>query len=156
MKSFSFVSGALGALSLSFAASALAQADIPRAPLANSQGCSPTNPTGPGCPGFGKPGEDIGAECCPFSDESLKTKVVPLKSATENLLKIQGVTFEWKDGGRKDIGVIAQEVAKVYPELTRTKDGLMQVDYDKLVAPLIESIRELNQRIQTLEKAQAK
>lgn len=95
---------------------------------------------------FGGPG-DIGAECCPFSDESLKTKVVPLTSATENLLKIQGVTFEWKDGGRKDIGVIAQEVAKVYPQLTRTKDGLMQVDYDKLVAPLIESIRELNQRI---------
>ena len=71
-------------------------------------------------------------------------------------MKIQGVSFEWKNGGRKDIGVVAQEVAKVYPELTRTKDGLMQVDYDKLVAPLIESIRELNQRIQTLEKAQAK
>ncbi len=152
MKSISFVSGTLSAISLVFAASAFAQADIPTAPLANSSKCSPSNPTGPGCPGFG----DIGGECCPFSDESLKTKVVPLKSATENLLKIQGVSFEWKNGGRKDIGVVAQEVAKVYPELTRTKDGLMQVDYDKLVAPLIESIRELNQRIQTLEKAQAK
>ena len=155
MKSIFFVSGVFGAMSLAFAANALAQADSLPAPLANSSQCSPSNPTGPGCPPFGGPG-DIGAECCPFSDESLKTKVVPLTSATENLLKIQGVTFEWKDGGRKDIGVIAQEVAKVYPQLTRTKDGLMQVDYDKLVAPLIESIRELNQRIETLEKAQAK
>lgn len=153
MKSISFVSGTLSAISLVFAASSFAQSDRSPVvgPLANNM-CSPSNPTGPGCPEFGNPGN----ECCPFSDESLKTKVVPLKSATENLLKIQGVTFEWKDGGRKDIGVIAQEVAKVYPELTRTKDGLMQVDYDKLVAPLIESIRELNQRIQTLEKAQAK
>lgn len=142
------VSGAIGALSILFTAQALASAPVPAEPLANTF-CPPNQAH---CPGFG----DIGAECCPWSDESLKTKVVPLRSATEQLLKIHGVSFEWKDGNRKDIGVVAQEVEKVYPELTRKKDGLMQVDYDKLVAPLIESVRELNARIEKLENAKAK
>ena len=44
MKSISFVSGTLSAISLVFAASAFAQADIPTAPLANSSKCSPSNP----------------------------------------------------------------------------------------------------------------
>lgn len=147
MNPLPFVSGAIGALSILFAAQSLAAAEV-----ASETPASPYCwPNQPGCPGFG----DIGAECCPFSDESLKTNVVPLRSATEQLLKIQGVSFEWKQGNRKDIGVIAQEVEKVYPELTRKKDGLMQVDYDKLVAPLIESVRELNARIEVLEKAKA-
>lgn len=146
-----FITGALGALSIVFAAGAIAQADIKPAPLGNSTAasCPPGFPPGAQCPGFG----DIGGECCPFSDESLKTNVIPLKSSTEQLLKIHGVSFEWKNGARKDIGVVAQDVAKVYPELTRNKDGLMQVDYNKLVAPLIESVRELNARIAVLEAA---
>lgn len=150
MKLLATLTGALGALSILSAANAIAQVQPAQPPQAGSAAACP--PSMPSCPGFG----DIGAECCPWSDESLKTKVVPLKSATQQLLKIQGVTFEWKNGGRKDIGVVAQDVAKVYPQLTRTQDGLMQVDYNKLVAPLIESIRELNQRIDVLEKAQAK
>ncbi|WPO97901.1 tail fiber domain-containing protein [Pseudomonas sp. HR96] len=144
-----FISGAIGTASIVFAAAAFAEAPVPLAPLANNGGPGFCPPNAPNCPGFG----DIGAECCPFSDESLKTNVVPLKSATEQLLKIHGVTFEWKDGARKDIGVVAQDVAKVYPQLTRTQDGLMQVDYNKLVAPLIESVRELNARIEALEAA---
>ena len=150
MKIIPFLTGGLGALSIVFAANVVAQSPASPAPVTNAGPICP--PYLPSCPEFG----DIGGECCPFSDESLKTNVVPLRSATTQLLKIHGVTFEWKDGGRKDIGVIAQNVAQVYPELTRTKDGLMQVDYDKLVAPLIESIRELNLRIETLESAKAK
>lgn len=143
------VSGGVGAASIVFAAAIFAQSPVPPAPLADNGGPAFCPPNAPKCPGFG----DISAECCPFSDESLKTNVVPLKSATEQLLKIHGVTFEWKEGARKDIGVLAQDVAKVYPQLTRTQDGLMQVDYNKLVAPLIESVRELNARIEVLEAA---
>lgn len=146
MSALPFVTGAIGALSILFAAQSMAAAE---APAESPATCWPGQP---GCPGFG----DIGGECCPFSDESLKTNVLPLRSATEQLLKIHGVSFEWKQDQRKDIGVVAQDVEKVYPELTRKKDGLMQVDYDKLVAPLIESVRELNARIAVLEKAQAR
>ncbi|VVM97733.1 hypothetical protein PS645_03127 [Pseudomonas fluorescens] len=106
------------------------------------------------CWDIGGPG-DIGNECCPFSDEQLKTNVQRLENPTENLLKLQGVTFNWKKNDRSDIGLIAQEVQKVYPQLVRTEGELLQVDYQKLVAPLIESVRELNTRVQTLEAALA-
>lgn len=95
-----------------------------------------------------------GFPCCPFSDATLKTNVQPLTGATQKLLQIQGVTFNWKDGGREDIGVIAQEVKKVYPQLVREDTQHMRVDYEKLVAPLIESIREMDARIKQLETVQ--
>ncbi|WP_235992882.1 tail fiber domain-containing protein [Pseudomonas sp. p50(2008)] len=98
---------------------------------------------------------DIGSECCPFSDERLKTKVQRLENPTENLLKLNGVTFNWKENDQADIGLIAQNVQTVYPQLVRTEGGHLQVDYQKLVAPLIESVRELNTRVQTLEAALA-
>ena len=98
---------------------------------------------------------DVGQQCCPFSDERLKTNVEALQDSTHTLTKIQGVRFKWKDSDREDIGVLAQNVKEVYPELVYEKQGMLTVDYDKLVGPLIESVRELNQRIEVLEKAQA-
>lgn len=94
-----------------------------------------------------------GWPCCPFSDATLKTNVQPLTGATDKLLQIQGVTFNWKEGGREDIGVIAQQVKKVYPQLVREDTKYMRVDYEKLAAPLIESIREIDARLKQLEVA---
>ncbi|WP_438284082.1 tail fiber domain-containing protein [Pseudomonas alabamensis] len=99
---------------------------------------------------------DAGSLCCPFSDLSLKDAVRPLDSSTQQLMQLKGVQFNWKDSGRQDIGLIAQDVQKVYPQVVHEKQGLLTVDYQKLVAPLIESVRELNARIEVLEKAQAK
>ena len=95
-----------------------------------------------------------GWPCCPFSDANLKTNILPMTNATDTLLQIQGVTFDWKDGGRKDIGVLAQNVQKVYPQLVREDNNQLRVDYEKLVAPLIESVREMDARIKQLEAAQ--
>ena len=92
-------------------------------------------------------------ECCPFSDERLKQDIKPLQSATADLLKLQGMRFTWKADGREDIGLVAQQVKAVYPELVHEKAGHLTVDYDKLIAPLIESQRELDQRITALEQA---
>ncbi len=100
------------------------------------------------------PGPPFGFPCCPFSDAALKTDVTPLSAATNKLLQIQGVTFNWKDDGRADIGVIAQDVQKVYPQLVRNDKEYLRVDYEKLVAPLIESVREMDARIKQLEAAQ--
>ncbi|CAG8867018.1 hypothetical protein PS627_02301 [Pseudomonas fluorescens] len=99
---------------------------------------------------------DLGQPCCPFSDKSLKTEVRPLENSTQQVLQLKGVEFNWKDSGRKDVGFIAQEVKDVYPQVVHEKEGLLTVDYQKLVAPLVESVRELNGRIEVLEKAQAK
>ncbi|QXH52441.1 tail fiber domain-containing protein [Pseudomonas fakonensis] len=95
---------------------------------------------------------DIGAPCCPFSDARLKSSIEPLTDSTSQLLKLQGVHFNWKDTGRSDIGLVAQDVQAVYPQLVHEKEGALSVDYQKLVAPLIESVRQLNLRIEALEK----
>lgn len=96
---------------------------------------------------------DLGAKCCPFSDRNLKTDIERLLNSTETLQQIQGVRMKWIASGRNDIGVIAQDVQKVYPELVHEKDGRLTVDYEKLVAPLIEAVGELDRRIKALEKA---
>ena len=84
----------------------------------------------------------------------LKTDVLPITNATQKLLQIQGVTFNWKEGNRADVGVIAQDVQKVYPQLVRQDKQYLRVDYEKLVGPLIESVREMDARIKQLEAVQ--
>ena len=86
------------------------------------------------------------------SDERFKTNVVELADPLEKIQKIRGVSFEWNDratlvGGRaghKQIGVVAQDVETVFPELVASSvDGYKSVDYTKLTAVLIEAVKEL-------------
>ena len=78
------------------------------------------------------------------SDIRLKTEIHPVRHALEKLLSIRGVEFEWKKDGRGDMGVIAQNVEKVFPNLVQTHpDGFKSVEYDALIAPVIEALREL-------------
>jgi hypothetical protein len=93
--------------------------------------------------------------CCPFSDENLKENIVPMKNVLPKVLELQGYTYSWKkDGkdGRKDIGLLAQEVEKQFPEIVHEKDGYKQVDYQKMVAVLIEAVREQQGQIDALQK----
>ena len=78
------------------------------------------------------------------SDRRLKYNIEDMKGL-ETILRLRGVTFQWKDDGRPEIGLIAQEVEKVAPELVQTdaETGLKAVKYGNLVAPLIESVKEL-------------
>lgn len=80
------------------------------------------------------------------SDRRLKTDMTPLTSAREKLAQLTGYRFVWKDSQKKDIGVIAQEVEKVFPEIVHTdpKTGMKAVEYGNLVAPIIEAIKELS------------
>jgi hypothetical protein len=82
------------------------------------------------------------------SDENLKENIKEIQSPLERLSKIRGVTFDWNDKQEayegSDIGVIAQEVAKQFPELTTIRsDGYMAVKYEKLTAVLIAAVNEL-------------
>ncbi|MFZ4125606.1 MAG: tail fiber domain-containing protein [Rickettsiales bacterium] len=80
------------------------------------------------------------------SDARLKTDIHPAfaENALELLQEIHAVHFTWKKDGRKDIGVIAQEVEKVMPEAVNGKgDQIKQVAYDKLILPVIEAVKEL-------------
>lgn len=81
------------------------------------------------------------------SDAALKTDVAPLNSALDKILALKGVSFHWKDPGQgtgEQIGVIAQDVEKVFPQAVRKGvNGYETVDYSQLVAPLIEAVKSL-------------
>ena len=80
------------------------------------------------------------------SDIRLKENFLPLENNLDKILKIRGFNYNYKDqpASKKQIGVIAQEVQKVFPEtISQNEDGFLSVDYPRLVAPVIEAIREL-------------
>ena len=92
------------------------------------------------------------------SDERLKDNLELIGSAVEKVEAIGGYTFDWipMEGihvhSGHDIGVVAQEVEKVLPELVTTRDnGYKAVKYDKLTAVLIQAVKELSERVKTLE-----
>ena len=81
------------------------------------------------------------------SDSRYKKDIRTLPSALQNILSLRGVSYYWKDGSdtSQHIGVISQEVEKVYPQLVRTdEDGYKSVAYSHLVSPLIEAVKELH------------
>ena len=91
------------------------------------------------------------------SDRRLKKNINPLVDALEKLLQIRGVSYRWKKDDSPDYGVIAQDVQKVFPELVeKGKDGNLRVNYTGLVAPMIESTRELDRRVSSLEEENRK
>ncbi|MNK12016.1 hypothetical protein D3C87_300720 [compost metagenome] len=83
------------------------------------------------------------------SDARLKDNVKIIPDALAKILQLRGVEFDWNQKssgyGRHDIGVIAQEVEKVFPTLIHQdkSSGYKMVDYAGLVSPLIESTKEL-------------
>ena len=86
------------------------------------------------------------------SDARLKTNISAIPDALSNLLGINWYTYNLKSDGSYHYWVIAQEIEKIFPYLVSTdENGLKSVNYNGLVAPIIESIKTLNTKIDTLE-----
>lgn len=88
------------------------------------------------------------------SDENLKDEIKQIHSALETVVKLRGVTFKWKDTGNDGMGLIAQELEKVLPYLVSESGEHKTVSYGSLVGLLIEAIKELQSKVQTLENKQ--
>jgi len=86
------------------------------------------------------------------SDAQLKENIETITSALDKVDSIRGVTFDWKDTGKSSMGVIAQEVEPIAPEVVTEIDGYKAVNYDGLIGLLIESIKELKQEISDLKQ----
>jgi hypothetical protein len=93
------------------------------------------------------------------SDERLKNNIQPIENALDKLDKIGGYTFDWNDKidvhGHEghDIGVIAQEIEEVLPEVVATRDnGYKAVKYEKLSAYLIQVDKEQQQIIKDQQR----
>ena len=88
------------------------------------------------------------------SDIRLKDNISPITKALEKVKSISGNTYTKKSDGSKHTGVIAQEIEALgLPGITTTRSsGYMAVDYEKIVPLLIEAIKELSVKVDTLEK----
>jgi type II secretory pathway pseudopilin PulG len=89
------------------------------------------------------------------SDRRLKKDITPLNDSLEKILNLRGVEFSWLDkkaGEGRQIGFIAQEVEKIFPELvSKNVKGIKSVAYQNLVAPLVEAIRDQQSEIEILK-----
>jgi len=87
------------------------------------------------------------------SDERLKHEIKPLENSLEKLSKIRALSFVMNDSGASKMGVTAQDVEKVYPELVVDQgDGYKGVDYMGFIGPLIGAIHELKAENETLRR----
>lgn len=90
-----------------------------------------------------------------YSDRRIKKDIKPLRGALDKLLKLTGVSFTRIEDGKPGIGLIAQEVQEQYPELiveAEDEQKTLSVAYGNLTGALIEALREINNRLEKLEK----
>jgi len=85
------------------------------------------------------------------SDERIKTNIKTIENALDKVTQLRGVEYDRTDIEAHQIGVIAQEVEKVLPDVVHTnEEGMKSVAYGNLVAVLIESIKDLKGEISEL------
>ena len=87
------------------------------------------------------------------SDQRFKKNISTITDAGSMLKQIRGVRFDWRKDGSSDIGVIAQEVFEVIPEaiVSSMNGNMLTVAYNKIIPLLIETIKELQTRVEVLE-----
>ena len=93
------------------------------------------------------------------SDERLKDNIEVISNPIEKVQQLKGVTWDWNDNADElqqslpNVGVIAQDVEKVLPQLVKDRDnGFKGVDYDKIVGLLIEAIKDQQTQIDELKE----
>lgn len=108
-------------------------------------------------------GDIIANSIAGSSDARFKTNVSAIANPLEKVLQLRGVNFDWNQSqfpqrtfsSKRSLGFIAQEVEKVLPEVVETEksaDGYKAVQYDKVVALLVEAIKEQQKQINRLQK----
>lgn len=97
-----------------------------------------------------------------LSDARYKKNIQPLESVLEKVLQVEGVTYNWRVeefpersfGTQTEIGFIAQELEKQFPELvSNSSNGYKSVQYSHMVPVLLEAIKEQQEKISILEKS---
>jgi hypothetical protein len=88
-----------------------------------------------------------------LSDISLKKDVETISNALELVGSMRGVNFKWVDNSQSASGVIAQELESIAPELVSETNDIKNVNYDGIIAYLIEAIKDIKNR---LDKANIK
>jgi len=85
------------------------------------------------------------------SDERLKDNITEVENALSIITALNVYSYNWKGTDIKDMGLLAQEVEKVYPEAVITLDnGVKVIDYNKIFILVIKAIKELKEKIDKL------
>ncbi len=84
------------------------------------------------------------------SDIALKQNIHKIENSISKIIEIDGVSFNWKETNKPSMGVIAQNIEKVFPELVNGEDP-KTVNYNGIIGVLIEAIKEQQIQINTLE-----
>ena len=129
--------------------------------VSSSGDCKVSNSLGVGMDASGTSGRiDASNDIVAFSTSDIrwKTNIKPIENPIEKIKQISGNTFEWIEDSKfhgntgKDVGVIAQEIEAILPEIVTTRDtGMKAVKYEKLVALLIEAVKEQQKQIDELK-----
>jgi putative lipoic acid-binding regulatory protein len=87
------------------------------------------------------------------SDIKLKTNIKTLTNSLDKVLQMRGVEFDRIDiEGKHQIGFIAQEIEKIYPELVSENQGTKSLSYGNITAILVEAIKEQQEQINNLKQ----
>ncbi|HWO56919.1 MAG TPA: tail fiber domain-containing protein [bacterium] len=89
-----------------------------------------------------------------YSSRRWKTNIRPLDGSLDKVRRLQGVSYDPIEGGGRQIGLIAEDVGQVVPEVVQYEENgvdAKSIDYARLVALLIEGMKEQQKRIETLE-----
>lgn len=86
-----------------------------------------------------------------YSDLSLKSSVIELETVLSRFMRLNCVEFEWKDSFEKtkEIGLIAQEVQEIFPELVSSRDDLLSIDVPGLLSVWVKAIQEAHEDLNT-------
>ncbi|MEW6007848.1 MAG: tail fiber domain-containing protein, partial [bacterium] len=90
-----------------------------------------------------------------YSSKRWKKNITPIDNPLSKVAKLRGVYFDWKEGDKHDIGLIAEEVGKVIPEVVTYEENgtdASGLDYSRLVALLIEAIKAQQNQIDSLKQ----
>ena len=87
------------------------------------------------------------------SDIALKTNIEPITNVLDKINQITGYKYDFTSSNSSSMGVIAQDVEKVFPELVHGEEGSKSLQYSGLIGALIESVKELSSKVAALESA---
>jgi len=86
-----------------------------------------------------------------FSDQLLKSDVSTVSNALDKVNALRGVYYTMTKTGKRGVGVIAQEVQQVLPEIVESKEDYLGVAYGNIAGVFIEAIKELSEKVRLLE-----
>jgi len=86
-----------------------------------------------------------------LSDETFKNSITPIENALDLINDIDGISFVWNDTGKSSLGVSAQQLQKVLPQIV-SDDEVKTVNYNGLIAVLLQAVKELQSKVDSLNK----